>query len=158
MIDANTPPNKIPWPPILYLTAIGSAYFIGTTWGALWYSNNSSTLIMLIGATLAACGLVLDIYSLLTLRNNNTTVMANKAASNLVTTGPFSFSRNPIYLGNTIITVGLALAFHSFWFLLLGLLAAFITNEMVIKREEQHLLNVFGEKWEAYRKKVRRWL
>ncbi|PCH49628.1 MAG: isoprenylcysteine carboxyl methyltransferase [Hyphomicrobiales bacterium] len=162
MKNVKTPPNRIPWPPILYLTSIISAYTIEQKWGAIWLDGHSLSAISTIGfhATgilLIGAGLVLDFYSAITLRKHLTTILPTKAASHLVTSGPFSISRNPIYLGNTIITFGLALFFENIWYILLGLVAAFITNEIVIKREERHLLEMFGEEWEKYTQKVRRW-
>lgn len=152
------PPNKVPWPPILYISSAVAAFVIGRLWGVLWITEVSIPLFSIAGIIFIILGFALDFYSLFTLRKHFTTVMPTKAASNLVTSGPFSISRNPIYLGNTIITLGLTLLFQSFWYLLFGLLAAIITNEIVIKREERHLLEMFGDAWENYTHKVRRWL
>lgn len=151
-------PNTIPWPPILYLSSAIVAYTIGRLWGVLWITDLFSTLFSVTGIIIIIIGFALDFYSLSTLRKHFTTVMPTKAASNLVTSGPFSISRNPIYLGNTIITLGLTLYFQSFWYILFGLVAAIITNEIVIKREESHLLEMFGDEWKNYTQKVRRWL
>ena len=152
-----SPPNKIPWPPILYLTSVVVAYATGRLWGVIWIEYLSSNIISILGLIIVIVGFALDLYSLSTLRKHFTTVLPTKAASNLVTSGPYSISRNPIYLGNTIITLGLTLLFQSYWYILFGLVAAIITNEIVIKREERHLLEIFGEKWEKYTQKVRRW-
>lgn len=154
----STPPNKVPWPPILYVSSAIAAFVLGRFWGVLWIFENSTALFLAAGIIVVILGFALDFYSLFTLRKHFTTVMPTKSASNLVTSGPFSISCNPIYLGNTIITFGLTLLFQSFWYLLFGLVAAVITNEIVIKREEHHLLEMFGDKWENYTHRVRRWL
>jgi protein-S-isoprenylcysteine O-methyltransferase Ste14 len=75
-----------------------------------------------------------------------------------VSGGPFSFSRNPIYLANTMLTFGIGLIAGSVWFILLGLVAAFATQKLAIEREEKHLDARFGKKYRDYRKKVRRWI
>lgn len=168
MNKSTSPPNKIPWPPILYITSIILAYMAEQQWGSIWLdgyhfnilpSNGIGAYMTVIaGIAIIGLGLGLDFYALITLRNHQTTILPTKAASKLVTSGPYLFSRNPIYLGNTLITLGLSLFFENLWYIFFGLIAAYITNELVIKREERHLLQLFGNEWKSYTKKVRRWL
>ena len=71
--------------------------------------------------------------------------------------------RNPlgakaIYLGNTLMMIGIGLASGILWFILLGLVAAFATQKLAIEREERHLDQKFGKRWRDYSKKVRRWI
>ena len=76
----------------------------------------------------------------------------------LITSGPYRFSRNPLYLGgNVFIFFGAAL--------LLGSPTTFVATaihiplmDLFIRREERQLERVFGEEWQRYRKRVRRWL
>lgn len=76
----------------------------------------------------------------------------------LATDGPFRFSRNPIYLSMTAAYAGIILLRNSLWgaLLLPGVLA--ILRRGVIEREERYLARRFGETYEAYRARVRRWL
>lgn len=75
----------------------------------------------------------------------------------LVTTGPFAFSRNPMYMGHIIFMVGLALALHS-W--LAAALAVFtvLRFDARIRRDEARLHARFGEPYAVYTARVRRWL
>jgi len=76
----------------------------------------------------------------------------------LITSGPYHFSRNPLYLGgNVFIFFGAALIFGS----PTALIATAIHIPLIdlfIRREERQLERVFGEAWHSYRKQVRRWL
>jgi hypothetical protein len=75
-----------------------------------------------------------------------------------VTTGPFRWSRNPLYLANLIIYVGTTLVVDALWpFVLLVPLIALL-EWGVIRREERYLSRKFGAPYDAYRARVRRWL
>jgi protein-S-isoprenylcysteine O-methyltransferase Ste14 len=76
----------------------------------------------------------------------------------LITTGPYRFSRNPLYLGgNGFIFAGAALFLGSPGGLILTA-AAVVAAEVMIRREEKQLEHDFGEEWLRYRRQVRRWL
>jgi protein-S-isoprenylcysteine O-methyltransferase Ste14 len=80
-----------------------------------------------------------------------------RASTTLVIEGPFRFTRNPMYLGLTLIYVGIAFAANSAW--LLGLTAPLliVMHFGVIVREEAYLERKFGDAYLQYRKTVRRW-
>jgi protein-S-isoprenylcysteine O-methyltransferase Ste14 len=81
-----------------------------------------------------------------------------RPASSLVAAGPYRYTRNPMYLGMTLVGLAVALAFASVPGALLTLLAAFIVDRAVIRREEAYLRRRFGADYDAYRQQVRRWL
>lgn len=81
-----------------------------------------------------------------------------RAASFLVAGGPYRFTRNPMYLGMTLVGLAAALASSSIAAALMTLLAALIVDRVVIRREEAYLTRRFGKDYQAYRDKVRRWL
>ncbi len=72
--------------------------------------------------------------------------------------GPYRFTRNPIYLGMTIIFTGIAIAADSIWVLALLVPVLVIMNIGVIMREERYLEGKFGEDYRQYKASVRRWL
>ena len=80
-----------------------------------------------------------------------------KAATTLVTDGPYRFTRNPGYLALTLIYLGLGFLFSSGWAVLL-VPTLLIMNVAVVRKEEQHLQARFGEEYLHYRATVRRWL
>lgn len=75
----------------------------------------------------------------------------------LVTTGPFAYSRNPMYLGHVIFLAGLALALHSWLAAALAVLTIFRFTARV-RRDESRLVERFGAPYVAYLSKVPRWL
>ena len=75
-----------------------------------------------------------------------------------MTSGPFRFTRNPIYLGNTIVMLGLSAFLDNGWFLALEFGAAIAVQRLAIRREEAHLAARFGEAWSADPARAPRWL
>lgn len=110
------------------------------------------------GGVLALTAIAIDITTFMAFRKHKTTVMPNKAATNLITTGPFAWSRNPIYVANTALVLGAGLYFGNLWLVVFAFVAAFVTQKLAIEREEKHLAGKFGAAWEAYAARVRRWV
>jgi protein-S-isoprenylcysteine O-methyltransferase Ste14 len=81
-------------------------------------------------------GLILNISGARALRKMNTPVEFHETPITLVTTGPFRFSRNPIYLGGVIILLGLAILFGSLITFIFPILLFIILNEFYIPFEE----------------------
>ena len=82
----------------------------------------------------------------------------NKPTTRIVRTGPYSFSRNPIYLAFSVLHLGIALAVASLWLLATLVLAWSLMAFVVIPREEDYLEARFPSEYLAYRASVRRWL
>jgi protein-S-isoprenylcysteine O-methyltransferase Ste14 len=75
-----------------------------------------------------------------------------------VATGPFRFSRNPLYVALTLIYVGLALLTNALWVLVLIVPVLLLMHYGVVRREERYLEAKFGDAYRAYRSSVRRYL
>jgi protein-S-isoprenylcysteine O-methyltransferase Ste14 len=80
------------------------------------------------------------------------------AIATIVDTGPYRFTRNPIYLGMVLGLIGLAIALNSLWLLLTLVPFAVVIRYGVIAREEAYLERKFGDGYRRYRARVRRWL
>jgi protein-S-isoprenylcysteine O-methyltransferase Ste14 len=76
----------------------------------------------------------------------------------LVISGPYAFSRNPIYLGWTLIYLGIAFVLNAVWLLILFPLAAIYVHFVEIHNEEKALEQKFGDRYRDYREQVRRYL
>jgi protein-S-isoprenylcysteine O-methyltransferase Ste14 len=76
----------------------------------------------------------------------------------LVTTGPYRFTRNPMYVGFTLLYAGVAIWVNAIWPLLFLPLVLVVMQVGVIAREEAYLERVFGDAYREYRRRVRRWL
>ena len=81
-----------------------------------------------------------------------------RPTSAIVTEGPFRFTRNPMYIGMTVLYVGLAIGFDLIWALILLPAVLLVIRFYVIAREERYLEAKFGEEYLAYKRGVRRWL
>jgi protein-S-isoprenylcysteine O-methyltransferase Ste14 len=102
-----------------------------------------------------AVGLTAAIYILLRAR---TPVDPYKPTTKIVTDGLFRFSRNPIYVSDMLLYVGLSLALNAWWALALTPVVVWIMNTGVIAREEVYLEHKFGNDYRQYKQQVRRWL
>jgi protein-S-isoprenylcysteine O-methyltransferase Ste14 len=87
-----------------------------------------------------------------------TTLNPNGVPDHLVTSGPFGITRNPMYLANTLLLIGVAFVSGIAWFLPLAFIAAFATQKIAIEGEEKVLATKFGKKYRDYAKRVRRWI
>ena len=89
---------------------------------------------------------------------SGTTVDVQKPATEIISTGIFAYSRNPLYLSLALLVMGIAIAADSPWGLLAAFLAAGTIRIFVIRREEAYLEGKFGDEYRAYKAKVRRWI
>jgi protein-S-isoprenylcysteine O-methyltransferase Ste14 len=102
-------------------------------------------------------GLALIVWAILTLRRAGTTVLPDKGADKLVTDGPFRYRRNPIYMGDVLLFLGLAQLTGYIWFAIATPLCAIAVFYLAILPEEQHLENRFGQAYLDYQERTRRW-
>ncbi|MGJ3265266.1 MAG: methyltransferase family protein [Salinarimonas sp.] len=152
----NDTPNRWPWPPIVYFLAIVGGFLIERN--LVPTSHGGGMALGVLGVVAILAGLGLDLWTAWTFSRARTTIMPHRGANALVTSGPFRFSRNPIYVGNTLLTAGLGLVFDNLWLVGFAVVAAFLVQKLAIEREEAHLARRFGEEWRAYAARVRRWL
>ena len=87
-----------------------------------------------------------------------TTLDPHGSVSAIVTSGPYRFSRNPIYLGFVLTLIGLPLALGNVWGVVLSPLLMVSLYRLVIKHEEAYLEGKFKDIYSSYKSRVRRWL
>jgi protein-S-isoprenylcysteine O-methyltransferase Ste14 len=87
-----------------------------------------------------------------------TTIVPHRRARALVTSGPFRWSRNPMYVGLSVIYLGVTFLTGSAWPLALLALPLTILHRGTIPMEERIIADVFGAEYRAYASRVRRWL
>ena len=110
------------------------------------------------GLAMVVSGIALMLWSIAAMWRANTTVIPWEQVSAIVGTGPFRFSRNPIYLADAITYVGGSLLIHSWWPLLLLPGIVVMMRRMVIDREERYLTERFGDAYREYQLRVGRWI
>lgn len=120
--------------------------------------RNHRTWTWLAGAGLMVLGFGLAVWAGRTFRRAGTPVNPFEPSSALVRHGPFRFSRNPIYVGMTLLFVGGAVLADTLWPLLLLPISLTVLYFTVIRREERYLSAKFGSAYDEYRRQVRRWI
>lgn len=111
-----------------------------------------------VGAMVFALALALLAWAITTITRAGSNVPTNRPTTTIVETGPYRFTRNPIYLSMMVGLIGLAVAFNSLWLLLMLVPFALVIRYGVIAREEAYLERKFGDVYSRYRARVRRWL
>jgi protein-S-isoprenylcysteine O-methyltransferase Ste14 len=110
------------------------------------------------GALVGIVGwLVLDGSAMRFFRRAGTSMLPFKPSTELVTTGPYRFSRNPMYLGMAFLYVGLAFALGFVWPLVVLPVVVLAVDQLVVAIEEAYLVRRFGQPYCDYMKQARRW-
>jgi protein-S-isoprenylcysteine O-methyltransferase Ste14 len=142
-------------PPLVYLVPFALTWAL-QRWRP--WTIPGGTALGVAGLAMVAGGIVLMVWSFVTLTRAHTTVVPWEQVSAVVTAGPFRFSRNPIYLADAITYLGGSLLVHSWWPLLVLPGIVLVMRRKVIDREERYLTERFGDAYRDYQLQVRRWL
>jgi protein-S-isoprenylcysteine O-methyltransferase Ste14 len=111
-----------------------------------------------VGAIVTAVAIAVFVSAVRTLRAAGTPVPGNRPTTRIVGTGPFRFSRNPIYLAFSLVQLGLSLWVNSLALLITLVPAAALMWLVVIPGEERYLEARFSSEYSPYKASVRRWL
>lgn len=148
-------PGVVAKPPLLYAGALLVGFLLNAVWplrvvpDAARYPG---------GLLLIALGVLIVISAFRTFMSIGTNVDVHKPATAVATTGPYRFSRNPMYLSLTLVYAGIGIATNSLWVLLVGVPLLVVMRYGVIAREERYLEQKFGEAYLRYKASARRWL
>jgi protein-S-isoprenylcysteine O-methyltransferase Ste14 len=112
----------------------------------------------LAGAALAVAGFVMIGMGTRRFLAAGTNIPPTLPTTALVVEGIYGRTRNPLYLGLTLIYLGLGVAAGSFWAIGLVVPLLWVINVGVVKREERYLERKFGDAYRAYKARVRRWI
>lgn len=142
-------------PPVYFLSALVlmyiSSYFLPV-------SHLIYVPLRVFGILLVIAGLVLGSWSIMLFRQAGTPLQPFEKPVNLVRTGPYKYSRNPVYLGMLIMLTGIWIALGTFSPLFVLLLFFYIIQEAFVKQEELFLEEHFGDDYRQYCRNVRRWI
>lgn len=147
---------KIP-PPVIAAAAAAGMWGLARAFPVFDVRNEvrvyAAVLIALAGVILAASGIV-------TFRRARTTINPHKPgeATALVSSGPYRFTRNPMYAGMLLVLLAWAAFLSSLLALLGPIVFVLYINRFQIAPEERALQSLFGSEYTAYRARVRRWL
>ncbi len=142
-------------PPFVYLGAIALGLLLHFAWSVRLVSRAAS---VPIGATVVLVAVALFLYAVRTFQTADTPVPGNRPTTTIVRTGPYRWSRNPIYLSFSLLQLGVACWVNSLWLLVTLIPALALMSFVVIPREEHYLETHFPSDYLPYRASVRRWL
>jgi protein-S-isoprenylcysteine O-methyltransferase Ste14 len=149
-------PTAVPWPPILIVAGFVLAAVLGRHFPLPW-PGIEDLAARVVGLAFGAAGLALMAWGFTTLQRAGTTFMPNRRADRMVTEGAFAFRRNPIYMGEVLVFLGLAELTHNIWFAIVAPLFAIAIMVLAILPEERHLEERFGQAYLDYKERTRRW-
>ena len=95
--------------------------------------------------------LALFAWAIVTITRAGSNVPTNRPTTTIVESGPYRFTRYPIYLGMFLGLIGLAIAFDNLWLLILLVTFALVIRYGVVGREEAYLERKFGNVYRGYR-------
>lgn len=113
---------------------------------------------LIIGIVFVITGMLVLLPALIKFLRTRNTLITIKPANSLQTSGIYSVSRNPMYLGLLTLYIGMAFLKGNVWTFLFIPIVVLAVTYFVILKEERYLSRAFGIEYHEYRKKVRRWI
>jgi protein-S-isoprenylcysteine O-methyltransferase Ste14 len=111
-----------------------------------------------LGVVVALCGVALLVSSRMHFSRTGQSVIPWKPTPELIFQGPYTFTRNPMYVGMTLLVVGLGVALSNRWIVAFAVPALLIVHVIAVLPEEAYLSEKFGDSYRAYLRRVRRYL
>lgn len=155
MATSTDNPGVAARPPLLY----GGAFVLVLVFHWFWPMPIFGHAVALWpGFVLVVLGVGIAAWGRRTMQAAGTNVNPALPTIAIVASGPFRFSRNPLYLALTLLYLSLTLAFNTWWGIVVLIPLLIIMHRGVVLREERYLDQKFGETYRKYRSKVRRYL
>jgi protein-S-isoprenylcysteine O-methyltransferase Ste14 len=142
-------------PPVVYLGLIILGIGFQFRWPMSFLSGQIS---FALGLAVIGLSLILFAWTVRTFLAAKTTLDHRKPTTALISSGPFRFSRNPIYVSMTMFGLGVGVLLDNLWIVLLMLPAVLMIRFFVISKEEAFMESKFGADYLRYKSSVRRWL
>jgi protein-S-isoprenylcysteine O-methyltransferase Ste14 len=153
-------PDVIMLPPFILLIALFVAVGLDftNTLNFLPPAFSATSWTFYLGLALLVAALALGMSALRTFRKVGTNPSPHEPTLKLATTGPYRFSRNPMYIGFMMILAGLSLVASLEWGLILVPVLAVLLHYGVVTREEAYLSAKFGQPYREFMNRTRRWI
>jgi protein-S-isoprenylcysteine O-methyltransferase Ste14 len=142
-------------PPLVYSSSIALGVILHFAWPVSLLPRSVRPGL---GAAVVLLAIGLFLFAVRTFQAAGTPVPGNRPTTTIVRTGPYRFSRNPIYLAFSLLQLGIALWVNSLWLVLTLLASVAVMSLVVIPREERYLEARFPSEYPSYKAAVRRWL
>lgn len=156
-IQGNDQANVAVFPPLPFVLAVVVGVMAHVLWEPFrffpefWIGHAA-------GWPLIVAAIVLIAWAQRTMAGVGESSNVYKPNGAVVSTGPFAFTRNPMYLSMTLLYAGIAFLVNTVWPVVLLPAVLLIIQYGVISREERYLESKFGDVYRQYRARVRRWL
>ena len=111
-----------------------------------------------VGWPLVVSSIILVIWARQTMARSGVSLNVYKPTNSIIVSGPYGFTRNPMYLSMTLLYCGISLIINAVWPILFLPAVLAVVHYGVIAREEAYLERKFGQDYQSYRSRVRRWL
>lgn len=148
-------PDVLVPPPFIYLGYLLGA--LAVNW-ALPITTPASLILEVVGGILVVVGVGLAVWAFSMMFKAHTTPDSRQPTTALVTSGPYRFTRNPIYLGFLLIYLGFTVYAGTYWGLLLSPFLIATVTRSLIRPEEVYLDGKFHDSYKEYSARVRRWV
>ncbi len=152
--SAVSPGVRVP-PPLLYGGAVVAGWLLDRQTPLPIGGGRGRTLL---AWALVAGWAALALSAIGLFRRRRTSMLPFRPASALVVAGPYRLSRNPMYVSLTLLAAAFALFLNTWWIVVLQVPTLLAVQRFVIVPEEQYLRRRFGAEYDAYTRRVRRWL
>lgn len=143
-------------PPLLFAVPLIAGLWLNQRYPLL--PPTTSRVPQWLGMALIAAGAAHALTSIMLFVTSRTTIIPHGHASTFVQGGAYRWTRNPMYVGLTLVYVGTSVLMTAVWPILFLLLPLMILDQAIIPMEERHLEQAFGADYVAYKSRVRRWL
>lgn len=144
-------------PPLFYALLFVMAIFLQKKI-AIDHTFFESFFVKIIGVMFLILAFYVTVTSMVKFFRSKNTIILIKPANSLQTTGIYSKTRNPMYLGLVFIYLGLTCQIGNWWHVIFFPLLLLIIQGYVISKEEKYLERAFGQDYLDYKSKVRRWV
>ena len=111
-----------------------------------------------LGILIIIFGIILNLWTDSLFKKRQTTVKPHEMPNFFISSGPFRISRHPMYLGMILILLGVAAFLGSLISFVFPIIFVMIMEKLFIPMEEKNLEKEFGDKYIAYKKRVRKWI
>ena len=147
--------KRIIYPPMWLVFGIAAIFALNELYPGLRFTGLVS---QLVGGAILVAGLALLVFAGGLFKRAGTDMIPFREVSALVTSGVYTFTRNPMYLGMAAILLGCAVTVGATNALFVPPLFMVIIEWRYIRPEEALLADLFPQEYDAYRQRVRRWL
>jgi len=149
--------GKVTRPPVLFFACLILGALLQYLW-PLSIANYSFATGMVAGSIALFLAAALASWGIWKMKRHCTPIEPGRTPVRLVTTGPFRFSRNPLYLALLLVHSAFAIMSNSLWLALGTGVLLVLLDRLVVVREEATIQNAFGTEYSNYVARVRRWL